>query len=131
MNFLKGFRSVGRFFIKKSLPSTPGQVREGASVALDDLGRHEAVLQEALGLLQELAAQHHHAAGPAKSGAQRFKFGGPKTGPFGPLMARCRLSRRRGWILRVRKRPKNGLDSLRNRLWTRFSDVLPRSVKDS
>ena len=41
--------------------------------------------------------------GLARSGGQKLKFLSPKTGPFGPLMARVKLSRCRDWILRFRE----------------------------
>ena len=56
-----------------------GQVRGGEGLGTGDNRRAEA-------------------PGLAKSGDEQFTFSDPETCPFGTLMARFRLSRRRGWI---------------------------------
>ena len=72
----------------------------------------------------------HYGAGLAKSGCEQLKFSGPKTCPFGPLMARFRLSRRRGWILRVRELSVRG-SRARYDIWDPISGRRPRSANDS
>ena len=71
------------------------------------------------GLVRELLADGRPGASPegklsglAKSGAEKFRFVVPKTGLIEPLTARFRLSRRRRWILRVRKLPVRGSRAL-------------------